>query len=74
MLKTFLKKITPPVIRTVMYAILFWILFKMGIHPVWTVILLLAIKGLFRLAGCLLRLLPVSLAIAILFAYLLTCI
>jgi len=74
MQKAIFKKITSAVIRTVMYIILFWILFKMGIHPIWAVIILLAIKGIFRFTGCLLNLLPVSLVIAILFIYLLTCI
>jgi len=60
------------VLSIILYAIGIWALMKMGIGLFWAVILLLVIKGLFRFVGCLLRLIPISLVIAILVIYFLS--
>jgi len=60
------------VFSIILYVISIWFLMKMGIGLFWAVILLLVIKGLFRFAGCLFRLIPISLVIAILLIYFLS--
>ena len=72
MQKSMFQKIATTVIYILLFTVCLYYMKKVGIHPVWAVIVFLVIKGLFRFIGCLLRIVPVSLVIAILLFYFLS--
>ena len=72
MQKSMFQKITTTVIYILLFTVCFYFMKKVGIHPVWAVIVIIVIKSLFRFIGCMLRMIPISLVIAILLFYLLS--
>jgi hypothetical protein len=68
---TIFKKFCPALVRIVLLAAGYWFFLKMGFEPFGAVLALLAIKGILRFTGCLLRIIPFSLIIAVLLIHLL---
>ena len=72
MQKSMFQKITTTVIYILLFIVCFYFMKRVDIHPIWAVIALIVIKGLFRFIGCLFRMIPISLVIAILLFYFLS--